>query len=103
MTLPNGVLDWKLETGGQQRVICLCPLMFGAAKITRAERPPWRQHPDLEHEFSVVGYDEEWMYPAIANAISAYATWDGAGEPEGWYRHKPSDRRRPEFLLPTGH
>lgn len=29
-------------------------------------------------------------------ALRALHCWDGSGDPEGWYRHKPSNRRRPD-------
>ena len=27
-------------------------------------------------------------------AVEAFQTWDGVDEPVGWYRHRPSNRRR---------
>jgi hypothetical protein len=40
---------------------------------------------------------ERYSYPTIDAAITAYDEWcgrDGAGEPDGWIRHQPSNRRR---------
>lgn len=34
--------------------------------------------------------------PGTQTALRALHCWDGSGEPVGWYRHKPSDRRRPD-------
>ena len=27
--------------------------------------------------------------------MQALANWDGVGDPEGWYRHRKTGRRRP--------
>lgn len=41
------------------------------------------------------GYDEAYDYTDYDVAVRAFGEWDDAQEePEGWYRHKPSDRRR---------
>jgi len=42
-------------------------------------------------------YDEVWDYQAeqADDAWRAAIGWDGAGEPEGWYRHLRTGRRRP--------
>ena len=39
------------------------------------------------------GWDEEWTYPDYKAAAFALHAWDGAGEPTGWTRHVPSNRR----------
>lgn len=43
---------------------------------------------------------ERYSYPTAAHAIAALLTWRVAlqfvGEPRGWHRHQPSDRRRPD-------
>lgn len=39
--------------------------------------------------------DDEWQYTTQPEAIRAALEWDGVGEPEGWYRHRPTGRRRP--------
>jgi hypothetical protein len=43
-------------------------------------------------------YTDTWIYGGgQANAGWAAArSWNGEGEPEGWYRHAQSGRRRPE-------
>lgn len=41
-------------------------------------------------------YDSTWEYLDFDHAFTAYMTWDGDEEPEGWYRHPMSGRRRPE-------
>lgn len=46
------------------------------------------------HEY---GYSDRWCYESYGEAKRALDIWDGqAGtEPEGWHRHTPSWRRRP--------
>ncbi len=43
------------------------------------------------------GMSDVWDYQAhgTENAWRAAIGWDGAGEPEGWYRHHRTGRRRP--------
>jgi len=36
-----------------------------------------------------------WQYQSRDAALVALAAWDGEGEPEGWYRHPATGRRRP--------
>lgn len=53
-------------------------------------------------------YDECYEYQSYEGAVEAMRTWDpeAEDEPSGWYRHKPSNRRRPngdkrkEFVAP---
>lgn len=54
--------------------------------VCTSYNPPWTQ-PDGGFD-SVYDYDK-WDY-----AMSVFETWDGEDEPEGWIRHKPSNRRR---------
>lgn len=39
--------------------------------------------------------DDFWCYDDPAAAVAAMHAWDGEGEPDGWHRHPPSGRRRP--------
>lgn len=41
-----------------------------------------------------IGYEERWCYHEYEEAVKALEAWDGEGEPEGWHRHLPSNRRR---------
>jgi hypothetical protein len=43
-----------------------------------------------------LGWDDSWIYLAEMEAAAWRAAlgWDGEGEPEGWYRHPASGRRR---------
>jgi hypothetical protein len=53
-------------------------------------------------------YDDTWIYDRETYHAGWRAAigWDGQGEPEGWYRHVQSGRRRPggdaakEFVRP---
>lgn len=40
--------------------------------------------------------DDVFTYMRWQDAVAALEAWDGSGEPEGWVRHQPSNRRRPE-------
>jgi len=40
-------------------------------------------------------YSDVWQYQSRDAALVALAAWDGEGEPEGWYRHPATGRRRP--------
>lgn len=42
-------------------------------------------------------FDDVWCYQAPQTELAWRAAlgWDGEGEPEGWYRHPESGRRRP--------
>jgi hypothetical protein len=48
--------------------------------------------PENVHTF----YDDTWEYTDGGAAFDAFMIWDGDGEPEGWYRHPMSGRRRPD-------
>jgi hypothetical protein len=70
-----------LEDG---RLLALQPLLFDG----------WRLHVvrDGIAETSSDVYD----FQESSWALDALQGWSGEGEPEGWYRHKPSNRRRPD-------
>jgi hypothetical protein len=42
------------------------------------------------------GYDDRWCYSSLEAAVAYATVWDGDGEPEGWHRHPPTGRRRPD-------
>lgn len=44
------------------------------------------------------GCSDVWSYPFLTTAVLEFLVWTGdAGtEPEGWIRHQPSNRRRPD-------
>lgn len=75
---PCGLTDGRIAT--------VAPLTFGRALLTAAT-------PE-NHVFGQ--YDECWYYETHQEAIYALILWDGTGDPVGWTRHKPSNRRRPD-------
>lgn len=44
------------------------------------------------------GYEDGWCYEVLMDAVMALANWDteDAAEPEGWFRHPFTGRRRPD-------
>lgn len=42
-------------------------------------------------------YENRWCYNTYVEARTALESWDGAydTEPQGWHRHPPTGRRRP--------
>lgn len=69
---------------GDGRAVYLRDLLFGALQVGLGE-------------LGSDSYAEVWDYPAAQTdaAWRAALGWDGAGEPEGWYRHLRTGRRRP--------
>ncbi len=41
-------------------------------------------------------YDQMYCYHDTAKAVVQALAWDGSGDPEGWYRHINTGRRRPD-------
>lgn len=67
---PGGKLSYVVE------------LMFGRARVVYGNR---------------LGAEEMWDYDTADEAIFAQRQWDPAGpELQGWVRHRPSNRRRPD-------
>lgn len=44
-------------------------------------------------DITETGYEERWCYHELGDALYAFETWDGEGEPTGWHRHPTSGRR----------
>jgi hypothetical protein len=47
------------------------------------------------------GFDQVWDFTSdqpdgVDHGWRAAIAWDGKGDPEGWYRHHPTGRRRPD-------
>jgi hypothetical protein len=42
----------------------------------------------------IAGYSEAYWYDNAPTAVIQFLKWNGEGEPEGWIRHTPSNRRR---------
>lgn len=47
-------------------------------------------------EIGALTWTQEWTYQDLAAAVLAYIAWNPEAtiEPEGWIRHRPSNRRR---------
>lgn len=80
--------DYVVEPVGLEdgRIATVMPLLFGRALLTVAT-------PE-NHVFGQ--YDEGWYYDTHQAAIYALIVWSGKGDPIGWTRHTPSNRRRPD-------
>lgn len=68
------------------RFVTVGKRLWGAGAITSCE----------DEQTAHAAFDEEWMYATFEQAVAAFKAWDGEGEPEGWIRHTPSNRRRPD-------
>ncbi len=79
------------------RGLCLMPMIHGGVRLGIGR--------------GVVEFDDVWCYPkdqagCLDAGWRAALGWNGEGEPEGWYRHPQSGRRRPggdpakEFVRP---
>jgi hypothetical protein len=42
------------------------------------------------------GHRDAWYYTSRATARAALEKWDGTADPQGWFRHPQSGRRRPD-------
>lgn len=85
---------WRNRLGGAEhlsirelsdgRAVWLDDLLFGGLRLGIGT-------------VSEQSYDDVWCYQAhqADAAWRAALGWDGEGEPEGWYRHPQSGRRRP--------
>jgi hypothetical protein len=80
----EGALYQRMTSDGME--ICVFPRMFSSI-LTFGRR---------DDQF---GYDTHWCYETPGVAILAAEEWDPANpetpEPEGWFRHANSGRRRP--------
>lgn len=68
------------------RVAFLIPLLLDQCDIGIGAEPT-----------HMAGISERYSYRTAPEAIAAWATWivnDLQGEPTGWVRHRPTDRRR---------
>ena len=69
---------------GDGRAVFLLPMFGGNLRVAIGE---------MGSQF----FDDGWCYQAeqTDQAWKAALGWDGEGEPEGWYRHHETGRRRP--------
>ena len=65
------------------RVACLEVMLTGNAAIICGTAETMRH-----------AYQEKWTFATMDQAIDAFHVWTGKGEPQGWIRHIPSNRRR---------
>lgn len=77
----GGMLLPKLITGN--RWAAIMPLLYTNAIVSGR----------MGHALS---YDDRWCYHGFDAAKRALESWNGEGEPQGWHRHPPSGRRRPD-------
>lgn len=91
ISLPDGFRPstvkgyWIERTLPDGQLAGVGPQLFGAAHIVRAPAKDWNDEG---------AWAEQWMYSSVPGALTAFAEWEGTGEPEHWIRHKPSNRRR---------
>lgn len=69
---------------GDGRAVFLLPMTFGNTRIAIG---------DVDADY----FDDGWCYQHSENDLAWRAAlgWDGEGEPDGWYRHPDTGRRRP--------
>lgn len=106
MTPPTDRLKIRTPNG---RWVGIEPLLFGTARLFITNPQPgdvqvrvvegdkiWMPSRS-EAEFDMGCHDEQYVYPSIEAAWAAVQDWDGRGDPpDGWIRHQPSNRRRPD-------
>lgn len=84
-SLRDGAECLHVRPIGDGLAIFLLPMAFGNVRVAiGVQGAPW--------------YDDGWCYQAAQNdaAWRAALGWDGEDEPEGWYRHPDTGRRRPD-------
>lgn len=74
----------QLEDG---RMLYLEPMLGGTLSLCVAP-DRW----SISDRYCYHDHDAGWR---------AVLGWNGKGDPEGWYRHTPSFRRRPDFTIAT--
>lgn len=94
LTGDETVHRYRSETGGWRawphrglrdgRLLAVEPLLMGAGRLHI-----------VDDELSVASA-QIFDYQELHDALEAMHRWNGKGEPDGWYRHRPSNRRRPD-------
>jgi hypothetical protein len=73
---------WGLRVTPDGRELVLLPISRGITQLSiTSRREGW--------------YDDSWQYDRLDWAWDALVSWDGKGEPERWFRHPATGRRRP--------
>ena len=77
----NGYTDYRQFASG--RNACITRMGFNHAILA---------------DFDYSGYADRWCFTDYAKARAALDAWDGEEdtEPQGWHRHPPTGRRRPD-------
>jgi len=75
----NGYTDYCMFADGRDAAI----VRFAFTHAIIADLTEW-------------GHGERWCYTSYCDAKRALDAWDGAGEPNGWFRHPDTARRRPD-------
>lgn len=77
----EGAVYQRLTSDGRE--ICVYPQIFNTKLIIGKPGLDW--------------YDSNWCYETPGQAIMAAEEWEPEKEadPEGWFRHPPTGRRRP--------
>lgn len=85
------------ESDGRPRKPCLLERWLGDGRLLQLLR--WRSGGvQLSVGLGDGFYTDTWIYDCeqADDGWRAALGWDGQGEPEGWYRHPQSGRRRPD-------
>lgn len=69
---------------GDGRTLYLDPMMLGNVRL------------NIGKTGDRINYDDGYCYHDPDAAWRALLGWNGEGDPEGWYRHTTTGRRRPE-------
>lgn len=85
IAVANGADYLHIRPLGDGRAVFLLPMLMGNTRIAIG---------DVGRPY----FDDGWCYQFEQNyaAWRAALGWDGEGEPEGWYRHPDTGRRRPD-------
>ncbi len=90
MELAYDFSDAQLETMGYVAWRQVDSVWLGVAPMTFGKGR-------LCFDLNPGGYDDGWCYASLSGAIAAMLQWDlaVAAEPDGWFRHPFTGRRRP--------
>lgn len=80
---PSAWFEWPTRLLDDGRLLAFEILLFGG-----------RIH--VVRDVHDLGSMEVYDYQYLMRALRAFMSWDGTGEPADWYRHRPSNRRRPD-------
>lgn len=72
---------YRRDLDDDMHTIAVVPMMFTYRLIVGRTEAPL--------------YDDCWCYHTLEAATAAAEAWSGRGEPDGWHRHPPTGRRRP--------